>query len=226
MLKSGRLPVQYLVLLASALFAACHHALFQSPEVLEPGEHAVGVGGAGAVVSAPEVRPHELDLFYRIGMDGNTDLGGRLLYSFNTTVDDRRALTFLVDGKHCVRTGPLRIAGDLGLSWTPAAWWAIGIHPTVMFGTERLYAGARMSIYKSGSWYGWHEGLPSFTVGAKLGKRFYVMPEVTFGWVPWYSRGRYVLSGDPELVLGLAFQYQFGHLAYFDEGPGVPGLHP
>jgi hypothetical protein len=95
-----------------------------------------------------------------------------------------------------------------------------------MFGTRWLYTGARMSLYRHGVWWRWSEALPSSTVGAKLGKRFYVMPELTFGWVPWHSRGQYSVRGDPDLVFGLAFQYQFGRLAYFDEGSGVPGLHP
>jgi hypothetical protein len=79
-LKSGRFRVLYLVLLASALPTACRHALFQSPEVLEPGEHAIGLGALGAAVLAPAILPHEIDLFCRIGIDGNTDAGTRLLY--------------------------------------------------------------------------------------------------------------------------------------------------
>jgi len=233
-LNPSRLSSLFVVLLASAVLAGCHHALFQSPEVLEPGEHAIGVGAAGSAVLEPAVLPHEIDLFYRMGIDGNTDVGARLTYSLHTIVDEwhgflheyENPLTIAVDGKHCLRAGPLLMAGDLGLSWTPGAGLLVGIHPTVMVGTSWLYAGARVSVYRHGAWWRWPEGLPSFTVGAKLGKRLYVMPELTFGWVPWYSRGEYAAKGNPELVFGLAFQYRFGRLAYFDEGSGVPGLTP
>jgi hypothetical protein len=70
----------FLVQLPFVFVLSRHHALFQSPEVLEPGEHAIGLGAAGSAVLEPAVLPHEIDLFYRMGIDGNTDAGARLMY--------------------------------------------------------------------------------------------------------------------------------------------------
>ena len=95
-----------------------------------------------------------------------------------------------------------------------------------MFGTRWLHTGDADVSVPSLRLVALVRGAAFVSVGAKLGKRFYVMPELTFGWVLWHSRRQYAVRGDPDLVFGLAFHNQFGRLAYFDERSGVPGLHP
>ncbi len=89
MARSKRFPFPHPVLPASLLLTLRHHALFQPPDVLEPGERAIGLGAAGAAVLATAVFPHEVDLFRRIGIDGNTDAGARLMCPLYTIVDER-----------------------------------------------------------------------------------------------------------------------------------------
>jgi len=207
--KGLRLSLGFVWLLT---MGGCVYTSLQSPNVLPPGQIAVGLEAAAEGTLELSGRPGfgslGLGINGRVGIMGNTDLGLRL-----------SLLGGFVDVKHQFLRGPIAGAFDVGVSYmTPidasGGWSAndrasfLGVYPMLLFGSEHYFGGARLvyllKMPSDKSQSVTRYVLPGVLVGASIGRRFRIVPEANCyylvdGWADW----RIAFGG------GLGFQLTF-----------------
>lgn len=163
---------------------------FQSAKVLDPGQAAFG---GGAAIAAGGV--FETTAFGRIGLSQNSDVGfkafglpgfgfglfGDMKYQFLKTIP-YAAVDFGASYMHG--------SSDFGSDY----WNSVGLYPTLLFGDEKTYAGARAVIITGEielDPFGWGEEtleysgwFPMIFVGTYNGDRVKVMPEISVSLPP------------------------------------------
>jgi hypothetical protein len=206
--------IPFIILISILINTGCLSLMnFQTPEVLDPGEHTIGIGSG--VYIAPEddgdlrIEPLSGDIQWRFGLKKNLD--GGLRYRF--------PLGILGDIKYQFLAEPVLVSGDLGISYwyipgilidNPTEHW-VSICPTLLVGTEHIYGGIKIlysfnitatSIENEGFFP------PGLLLGASIGNRFRINPEVTFFYhdIP---EGSYIFPPRFFIVGSLGFQYTF-----------------
>jgi len=171
-------------ILAILLLSSCYSlTTFQSAKVLDPGQAAFGGGAAIATGGV-----FETTAFGRIGLSQHSDVGFKVfgLPGFGFCLFGDMKYQFLKTVRNA--------AVDFGASYMDGAssfgadeWNSVGLYPTVLFGDEKTYAGAKAVIIMGEielDLFGWQEKLdysgwfPMIFVGTCNGDRVKVMPEV------------------------------------------------
>ncbi len=212
-MKSRYLLVFGLLLL---LFASsgCFYATFQTPEVIRPGHVTVGLGGAfgmGQVFREGEGHNSHLlvetDLYARVGVLPNMDVGARLAIP----------LGVMADVKYQLLRAPVLLAMDFGMSYAEEQGTQFGkevnstylnFYPMLIGGTKHVYAGLKTVVILENDKIAGrtiNHLYPGLVLGAALGRRLKLMPELNL------YLGANTHSGWPETivhgVLGLQFTF-------------------
>lgn len=152
---------------------------YQSPKILEKGSGQIGFGIlAGVGIENQETGLGEISLIGRYGISERMDVGAKL-YGMPQLLEFH---SFYGDLRHQILTDPIYLSGSMGIStFSVDDFRSIGLYPTVMAGTERLYGGVKWIRLISTSdqteeSLGTH--FPGFVAGANFGGRISVMPEV------------------------------------------------
>lgn len=171
---------------------------FNSPETTPNGS---GSLGAGAVVFIEEdeedgdnvgVLP---EAYGRVGLSDRWDVGVKV-----------SPFVFFSDVKYQVVDARVNVAADLGVSTGGLAdedALTFAAYPAVFVGTERFYAGGRLT-FAGGTIELFDEDvtysgtIPSVMVGASFGSKFRVMPEIN------------LYLEEPRLLPALGIQYRIG----------------
>ena len=126
-----------------AIVAAAGCTTLQTPEVLEPGERALGFG-AVMLTDRWDTVPTAL-LFWRNGLADRLDIGIKAELPFPPSL--------VFDMKYqIVRRDPWLVALDLGLAasmFEGGLYYSaggIGAVPMILAGTKRFYAGAKIPV--------------------------------------------------------------------------------
>jgi hypothetical protein len=161
----------------------------QSPRVLEPKQEFHGFALAGFYDRDQNgLGLYEVDIYGRFGIAKNWDLGYKI-YGVPLLFGGIQG-----DIKYQILAKPLKIAGDLGLSYSRVAGDedvnvnAFVVQPMILVGDERFYAGAkavcvatsgRVEIFDSNS-FGSRNALPGIVLGAviEIGKKRQLAPEM------------------------------------------------
>jgi hypothetical protein len=184
------------VLLLALLPGCISLSTFQSPRVLDPGEGQIGAGILfGVDLEGEESGLGELSILGRYGVGERVDVGGKI-WGFPPF------LGIYADVRYQLLREPLLVSGALGASWFQFDELSTGaLYPTVMFGTERVFGGARWTFLSGRDndleeTYG--TDFPGLVVGASFGRRLIFTPEVN------------VLFGEETAVLpGASVQLRF-----------------
>lgn len=186
-------------LCSSVLLSGCYtFGHFNSPKVLEHDQGEIMVGMTGLVVSdAKYLMPVEVNIGARYGIGSNVDIGGRIF-----------GIPFVYGGimadiKYQLTTTLPYLATDFGVSYIGQnagdslhKLHMFAFYPSLIVGTERLYAAARAVIGApiltgsqsdidcNNSIVPCHWQLYGITAGYVIGSKFRVTPEVTVLWGP------------------------------------------
>ena len=177
-MKSVRRTAIFLVCVTALASIGC--ATFQTPKVLEPGEVALGAGGI--ILLSDEGGMPNAAIFARLGILKNVDIGFKAELPLSTS--------FVLDVKYQIMQRPILIAADLGFF---SFGETIGVVPSLLFGTERLYGGfkayTRFNEYSPSSLVSKTavSVYPTAVVGVAVGKRIKLLPEIAFSPVEWSS---------------------------------------
>lgn len=185
----------FLVLIAILLLVGCYsYSNLHSPKVLEHNEFGISLDFTGLTVLSGSTYV-DTDLSYL-----STDIA--LRYGFGKNID----ATFKVliptgvygEIKWQMLKEPILISPQFGISYS---FWQelltgpcdishkFGIYPTLLLGTEHFYGGLRL-IYKRMKYYNYDLDsfymftayTPGILVGASIGKKVRIVPEVGFYW--------------------------------------------
>ena len=200
------------ILAAALTVMSCTYATFQSPEVNRPGRVTVGVGGAGGITflgaDGGGYPTFETDLYARVGVLPDVDVGLRLALP----------LGIMGDVKYQVLHRPVLMSLALGAQYfdqegtlfgDPIDATYLNLYPMILVGTRHLHAGVKaIVVNKTDHTAG--DALstriyPGVLLGASIGSRFRVMPELDFLFGP---SG---IKDTPRLITcgGLGLQYTF-----------------
>ncbi len=209
------------------LCAGCFYPRFLTPDVLEPGQHALGFGvtaGLGVGGDNLGLAGAEGDLFYRAGVGDNVDGGLRAVYSATPPrgpeYPSTRSVTFIADARYQAYEEPLAAAGAAVAYTRPLTSTANSLVTVTLGGTvgsERVYGGLGLVLETE---IDRDLGLitrgpaPYISVGAALGRRFKVLPQIGL-----YLDGRYLAASRLALHVGVGAQYIFGVIDV-DDSPG------
>ncbi|MDQ7041514.1 MAG: hypothetical protein Q9M35_11305 [Rhodothermus sp.] len=170
--------------------------VFQGPDVLPEGNAEVGVGlvGGGGLGM--------FELYGRMGVAPRLELGAR-------TTGFLSVGAVMAEGKYQLLTTQPLVAAGMGISYSTfefdgQSFSTIGLYPAIWIGSSRLFASARMIVVAIGAENTDEVGtgsLAGFTIGARLGRRVNLRPELTL-YTPLYEGGAPVLVGG----LGLSFR--------------------
>jgi hypothetical protein len=185
-------------LCSSVLLSGCFsYGHFNSPKVLEQDQGEIMVGMTGLVVSdAKYLMPAEVIIGARYGIGSNVDIGGRIF-----------GIPFVYGGimadiKYQLTTTLPYLATDFGVSYIGQnagdslhKLHMFAFYPSLIVGTERLYAAARAVIIApivkgslvsdidcNKSLIPCYRQLYGITTGYVIGSKFRVTPEVTVFW--------------------------------------------
>jgi hypothetical protein len=184
-------------LISSLFFISCSSVTLQSPKVAEPGKSIVGA--SSAIVISEKPMPIEIGAYGRFGIVENIDAGLKLSYP---------GPVVLADVKYQITEEPLLVSADLGFSYmfnNPQDFnRALVFYPTLLFGTEHLYGGAKL-IYIVGK--SQKTALPGILIGGSIGDEFRITPELNV----YLSQSSNLLDKKafPIPVFGFGFQYHF-----------------
>ena len=209
------------------LCAGCYYPRFLTPDVLDPGQHALGLGataGLGIGRDNPGLAGIDGDLFYRAGMGDNVDGGLRAVYSAapprGSEYPSTRSVTFIADARYQAYEDPLAAAGAAVAYTRPLTSTANSLVTVTLGGTvgsERVYGGLGLVLETE---IDRNLGLitrgpaPYLTVGAALGRRYKVLPQIGL-----YFDGRAIELNRLALHVGVGAQYVIG-LIDRDDSPG------
>jgi len=205
----------YVTLVCLPICIGCSFTTFQSPKTVNPGKVVFGLGvGGGLARFEEEVGPIvETNLYMRVGLTRNLDFGLRNITAYG----------FAGDLKYQFSQEP-NVAFSLGASYmtVPDIELHSGppsveetdrffvVYPLLLVGEEKLYGGLRCTYWSErchGIWYSgtrtYKTFLPGIMVGAAMGKRFKIMPELNFSLV--FSDE--VVSTGFVIMAGLGFQF-------------------
>lgn len=171
--SAALIPALLLTLVASGCIS---FSTFQSPRVLERGEGQLGGGVLfGVDLEGEESGLGELALLGRYGVGDRVDVGGKL-WGFPPF------LGIYGDVRYQLLREPFLISGAMGASWISFDEFSTGaLYPTVMFVTDRFFAGARWTFLTATGTdleetFG--ANFPGAVVGASFGGRLTFAPEV------------------------------------------------
>ncbi len=169
------------------------YGVYSGPQTVEPGVTEVGVGTMLARSSEwgpedPVVALAETALLLRHGVAPNFDLGARLWF-FPVTffVEEDPAIGLYADARYRFIDDRWMLTGSAGVSaFSAGGMISVGAYPTILFGTERVYAGLRgilLRVITDGGHSDpddpqlsdWAIGVVS---GASFGDRWVVRPEL------------------------------------------------
>jgi len=188
-------------LLAVALLCsgiACFGPMaFQSPQVLRSGQGLVGAGATGDIYfSQPDnvMGLGDLCLYGRMGLGPQTDIGLKLVPDAVT-----------LDAKYQFTQRGLLVAGDVAVigGWYPgffdaSSYPVFAVAPLLLFGEPRIWSGVGV-VAGRGVWgRTGFDLMPRVLVGAAIGRRFQVIPELDYYW-----RRQY-----PTLFGGIGLQFR------------------
>jgi hypothetical protein len=180
------------------LMAGCMSlSTLQSPEVLPPGENRVGAGVLlGGDLEGGESGIGELAILGRRGLSENVDMGGRI-WGIPPYVG------LYGDLRYQIVRDPVFVSGGLGASvFHFDDFTTVGIYPTVLAGSDRLFGGIKWTQLVGGGGdvedtFG--AGFPGLVAGTGFGQSLIFSPEVIN-----------VYFGEGTTVLpGLTVQFQF-----------------
>ncbi len=184
--------------------------VFQGPDVLPEGKAEVGLGlvGGGSLEEGGGGLGM-FELYGRVGVASRLELGARTTGFLAVGGVTTGAL--MAEGKYqLVTTWPL-VAVGMGVSYyalefNNQTFSTLGLYPAVWVGSSRLFAGARMIVVTIGAENSDEVGtgsLAGFTIGARLGGRVSLRPELTL-YAPLYE------GSAPLLVGGLGLSFRLG----------------
>lgn len=210
------------------LCAGCFYPRFLTPDVLEPGQHAAGLGvtaGLGVGEDNPGLAGVDGDLFYRAGVADNVDGGLRAVYSATPPrgpeLPNTRSVTFIADARYQAYEDPLAAAGAAIAYTRPLTSTANSLVTVTLGGTagsRQIYGGLGLVLETE---IDPDLGLvtrgpaPYLTAGAALGRRLQVLPQLGL-----YIDGRSLAASRLALHVGVGAQYIFGTIDYGDDRPG------
>jgi hypothetical protein len=198
--------------LLSIALSGCFYPAFQTPETLPPGKISLGMNFAGGpkFSSGSEnsgLGEFEFGICAREGITSNLDAGLRLSLPWGV----------MVDAKYRFLGRPLSAAADLGFSYLPStdigfdspdrvqvfAWY-----PMVLAGNSHFYGGLKSALVLEHhtdlgnvDFY----AMPGLLVGASLGRRFKVLPELNV----FYRRGTNFDSHERVVTAGVGIGLQY-----------------
>jgi hypothetical protein len=163
------------------LLAGCFYSVLESPRVLAPGSIALGsvVGLADEYPQLQNVQIHEFGAQVSAGLLPGMDASLRLSSPANLYGSARYQLL----------THPCLLAVGVGLSVWPllqSSLWRehpteVGVYPSLVAGTDRVYYGLRAGLLRTGPLFG--RDAPSYAIqpqaliGFIFGTRLQVIPE-------------------------------------------------
>ena len=192
----GRATVA-VVLTVFSMLGCAPMSTFQSPDTLELGERAVGVGVLQVPLGPEYLEDRALfpSVWYRRALADDTDLGVK--------VGLREGV--LLDVKRVFFRRPLALAGDLGVavgvvdpSFGVSRWFLV-IRPAVLLGSKNIYGGVWTNLQLSE--FQW-ERMHGLMVGTALGTKRKLMLECN-----WFKQEG---AGNASVSFGLGFQGQLG----------------
>jgi hypothetical protein len=212
----------FITTLLLVIFTIIHncasYSTFQSVEVLEPKEKALGFGFPGIFVPDEEIMAFTVELFGRYGINEKWDIGSKIsgLPGYFGT--------FSADAKYQILTDPLFVSAGLGLSYTSvvelsnthpsglqhdkkeAVW---GLHPMILAGNKNFYGGFKylhfsnlgfldlINISSSGKY---EASIPGIVIGASIGDKNKVFPELNIYFPPGDNSEHF-------MIWGIGFQF-------------------
>lgn len=177
--SNGMLLSVLLLCLVFTMIGCVSLSTYQSPKIVEKGSGQVGIGML-AGFGDDEVGLGEVALIGRYGLAEKFDIGVKitnvpvLIPYYNVYADVR----------YQILAHPLYVSGSLGTSvFRIDDFYTLGLYPTVMAGTDRVYAGAKWIFALSASesaQESFGTNFPGAVVGTTIGKnyRVHVMPEI------------------------------------------------
>jgi len=186
----------FILLILILVIVNCVPSSYQSPKVLRPGEKALGAGVFFGKYES--VIPVDLSLYFRHGVFEKADLGLKV-----SGFPDLGHNVFF-DAKYNFLEQPLLISGDFGFM-TFAEYFtpddelkALGFHPTVLFGSNRIYGGIgwnyfilrekKSPMFKEPYVSISRESGPRLLIGTSLGRKWKFNSELIFSS---YSKDRF-----------------------------------
>jgi hypothetical protein len=184
--------VSYIALICFVACISCSFTTFQSPETVKPGNIVFGLGfGGGFAQLEEEVSPIlETNLYMRLGLARNLDFGLRNISAYGFAGDLK--YQFLQEPNVAFSFGASYMSvPHLDLHSGPPSVEETDryfvVYPVLLVGEEKLYGGLRCTYWSErchGIWYSgtrtYNTFLPGIMVGAAVGKRFKIMPELNF----------------------------------------------
>jgi hypothetical protein len=167
-------------------------ATFRCPEVLAPGEKAVGIGLVAIDWRGPGEHVESLpSAWFRSSIADKTDIGVSI-----------GAFGSAFDVKHLLVGGPVLVSADLGFSYGADDIFGdptVIVAPGIMVGTDRLYGGAWGAYTPFGKAATASHGI---SLGASVGGRLRLLGEYDY-----FKRGH---DDVPSSAFGVALQWEFG----------------
>ncbi|MCH8011213.1 MAG: hypothetical protein IIA61_04575 [Candidatus Marinimicrobia bacterium] len=208
---------------------------YQSPRVLEPREKVLGVGFSLLRFNEEDgeevaIVPSDLSVYARFGVYNKMDIGFKIFGFPNPDYFDLASPTWedallgyslFFDIKYNFMKRPLLVSGNVGFfragAWPFESKLDIrGIHPTLLFGSERVYGGIGWNYLIFREEHGiirQSSKEPSIRVlvGTSLTKwKFQINPELNFYFRLPAHNSETILYSYPFFVAGFGLQYLFG----------------
>jgi len=172
---------------------------FQSPEVLRPGEKAIGIALSG-IGEGKEMSLYCLEVYGRYGVGEKCDAGIKMFFPGGIGV--------LGDIKQQHKLKPLLVSSDFGVSYFYGIedFHVMGFYSTVLFGGKHFYSGLKCII-----WGTFDNGLSvcppllGILIGASIGNTIRVLPEINLYFFP-ETNG---YCSTPFYTPGIGIQFTF-----------------
>jgi hypothetical protein len=190
---------------AVIIFTGCaSFSTYQSPEVLEPQEKALGIGFSEIFnADNSKITSGPMEIYGRFGIVKNLDVGVKLAGFIPW-------LTVFTDVKYQFLREPIMVSADLGYSFFHLEDITThGLYPMVLLGRKYLYGGIK-AIYLS-SWgtiepfdesaISGHLFFPGVVVGTSFGDRTRLLLEANI----YFTEDR----NTPLIFMGVALQHNF-----------------
>lgn len=172
----------------------------QSPKVLEPKQESHGFALAGFYdQDQHKLGLYEVDLYGRFGIAKHWDWGYKIY-----------GIPFWFAGiqgdiKYQILDKPLKIAGDIGLSYARVEndINTVGVYPMLLVGYQRFYTGVKAVYFISNGEIEFFDSfrarhaLPGIVFGAIIGKKQQIVPEINLYFFP---------QGEAAILPGIGFQ--------------------
>lgn len=189
-----------LVFLSFTMIGCISLSTYQTPKIVEKGTGHVGVGMLAGFGNNNEVGLGEVSLIARYGAAERIDVGMKL----STMPVFVPYYNLYADVRYQLLTDPLYVSGSVGTSvFRVDDFYTLGFYPTVMAGTDRVYAGAKWVFVVSASesaQESFGANFPGAVVGTTIGgnNRINFMPEINL-----------YFANDVIIFPGLSVNYNF-----------------